>query len=129
MINFPVYRSYINGQIFSSEDRMHLQMAIHNARKSHPGLSREFAFIERFLLLKFDPYATDEEKKNWTDVVMRFQQFTGPLMAKGFEDTLLYNYNRLISLNEVGGFPQIFGIHTETFHHFNANECASGQIP
>src|SRR5690606_28399544 len=74
---------------------------------------------ERFLLLKFDPYATDEEKKNWTDVVMRFQQFTGPLMAKGFEDTLLYNYNRLISLNEVGGFPQIFGIHTETFHHFN----------
>lgn len=119
MIYFPVYRSYINGQIFSSEDRMHLQMAIHNARKTRPGLSREFAFIERFLLLKFDPYATDEEKKNWTDVVMRFQQFTGPLMAKGFEDTLLYNYNRLISLNEVGGFPQIFGIHTETFHSFN----------
>ena len=51
---------------------------------------------------------------------MRFQQFTGPLMAKGFEDTLLYNYNRLISLNEVGGFPQIFGIHTETFHQFNS---------
>jgi len=119
MIYFPVYRSYINGQIFSSEDRMRLQTAIHNARKAHPGLSREFAFIERFLLLKFDPYATDEEKRNWTNVVMRFQQFTGPLMAKGFEDTFLYNYNQLISLNEVGGFPQMFGIHTETFHLFN----------
>lgn len=119
MIYFPVYRSYINGQIFSSEDRLHLQVAIHNARKAHPDLLREFAFIERFLLLKFDPYANEEEKKNWTDVVMRFQQFTGPLMAKGFEDTLLYNYNRLISLNEVGGFPQIFGIQIETFHHFN----------
>ncbi|HEX3019477.1 MAG TPA: malto-oligosyltrehalose synthase [Chitinispirillaceae bacterium] len=120
MIYFPVYRSYINNQIFSSEDRMHLQIAIHNARKAHPDLSREFAFIEKFLLLKFDPYATDEEKKSWTDVVMRFQQFTGPLMAKGFEDTLFYNYNRLISLNEVGGFPQIFGIHPETYHHFNS---------
>jgi len=120
MIYFPVYRSYINGEILSTEDRMHLEKAIHNARKANPGLLREFAFIERFLLLKFDPSATDEEKKNWTNVVMRFQQFTGPLMAKGFEDTLLYNYNRLISLNEVGGFPQIFGIHTETFHQFNS---------
>lgn len=121
MIFFPVYRSYINGQIFSVEDRNHLQKAIHDARKSRPDLLREFAFIERFLLLKYDEHATEEEKKNWTDVVMRFQQFTGPLMAKGFEDTLLYNYNRLISLNEVGGSPQIFGIEAESFHQFNSN--------
>lgn len=123
MIFFPVYRSYINSQIFSSEDRNHLQIAIHGARKAHPELVREFAFIERFLLLKYDRSTTDEEIKNWTDVVMRFQQFTGPLMAKGFEDTLLYNYNRLISLNEVGGFPQIFGLEIETFHHFNSKRA------
>ncbi|MEJ2431056.1 MAG: malto-oligosyltrehalose synthase, partial [Deltaproteobacteria bacterium] len=51
----------------------------------------------------------------------RFQQFTGPLMAKGFEDTTLYIYNRLLSLNEVGGFPNIFGISLEEFHDFNKN--------
>lgn len=119
MINFPVYRSYINGQIFSTEDRIHLQKAIHGARKTNPELIHEFDFIERFLLLKYNPDASELEKKDWTDVVMRFQQFTGPLMAKGFEDTLLYNYNRLISLNEVGGFPQFFGIDADSFHHFN----------
>jgi (1->4)-alpha-D-glucan 1-alpha-D-glucosylmutase len=50
---------------------------------------------------------------------MRFQQFTGPLMAKGIEDTLLYVYNRLICLNEVGGSPEHFGVKPEDFHVFN----------
>ena len=50
---------------------------------------------------------------------MRFQQFTGPLMAKGFEDTFLYVYNRFISLNEVGGSPNRFGISVNGFHDFN----------
>jgi (1->4)-alpha-D-glucan 1-alpha-D-glucosylmutase len=49
---------------------------------------------------------------------MRFQQFTGPLMAKGFEDTTLYIYNRLLSLNEVGGFPETFGVSLEEFNNF-----------
>jgi (1->4)-alpha-D-glucan 1-alpha-D-glucosylmutase len=51
---------------------------------------------------------------------MRLSQFTGPLMAKGFEDTVLYYYNRLISLNEVGGSPERFGTLQEEFHYFNA---------
>ena len=41
---------------------------------------------------------------------MRFQQLTGPLMAKGFEDTMLYFYGRLLSLNDVGGSPDRFGV-------------------
>jgi len=119
MAFFPVYRSYINGKLFSNEDKLHLQKAIAEARRTDPALSREFAFIERFLLLKYDPAISDDKKSEWTNVVMRFQQFTGPLMAKGFEDTVLYNFNRLISLNEVGSWPQIFGISNEIFHHFN----------
>jgi (1->4)-alpha-D-glucan 1-alpha-D-glucosylmutase len=56
--------------------------------------------------------------------VRRFQQLTGPLMAKGFEDTLLYNYNRLISLNDVGGDPERFGICPSVFHGYAENEAA-----
>jgi (1->4)-alpha-D-glucan 1-alpha-D-glucosylmutase len=54
---------------------------------------------------------------------MKFQQMTGPLMAKGLEDTALYIFNRLLSLNEVGGNPGHFGITAEQFHAFNQNKC------
>ena len=47
---------------------------------------------------------------------MKFQQFSSPVMAKGLEDTSFYRYNRLISLNDVGGDPQQFGFSVETFH-------------
>ena len=53
-----------------------------------------------------------------SEFVMRFQQFTGPAMAKGVEDTAFYCYNRLISLNEVGGDPACFGIAPEDFHRY-----------
>jgi (1->4)-alpha-D-glucan 1-alpha-D-glucosylmutase len=125
MTFFPVYRSYINSETFSPEDRMYLQKAIFRAKQTDPGLRREFDFIERFLLLKHESYASEEERKLWVEVVMRFQQFTGPLMAKGFEDTLLYDYNRLISLNEVGGWPQVLGISENTFHAFNIRRMHS----
>ena len=51
---------------------------------------------------------------------MRFQQLTGPAMAKGLEDTAFYNYNRLISLNEVGGDPGTFGTSIDAFHQHNS---------
>jgi hypothetical protein len=60
--------------------------------------------------LNFADHIAEEEKNRWIGFVMRFQQLTGPLMAKGFEDTTLYVYNRLLSLNEVGGDPDRFGI-------------------
>ena len=47
---------------------------------------------------------------------MRFQQNTGPVMAKGVEDTVFYNYNRLVALNEVGGDPGRFGLAPDEFH-------------
>lgn len=58
---------------------------------------------------------------------MRFQQLTGPLMAKGIEDTLFYVYNRLLALNEVGGNPGKFGITIDEFHQ--ANQKASTTWP
>ena len=56
---------------------------------------------------------------------MRLQQFTGPLMAKGVEDTVLYVYNRLVSLNEVGSHPGDFGVSLEDFHAYNSKQIAN----
>jgi (1->4)-alpha-D-glucan 1-alpha-D-glucosylmutase len=98
----PVYRTYVReGSIRESgvtdEDRRFITRAVADARKRAGGVDgRLFDFIERVLLV---------ERDEWRPLVMRWQQFTGPIMAKGVEDTSFYNYNRLISLNEVGGDP------------------------
>ncbi len=116
---FPVYRSYISRNQCSAEDRRWLRVAVERAKAANPGLLFEINFIERFLLLEFEDHHSEEEKNDWTHFVMRFQQVTGPLMAKGFEDTTLYVYNRLLSLNDVGGDPDHFGVAVDEFHDFN----------
>ncbi|MGH7927565.1 MAG: malto-oligosyltrehalose synthase, partial [Candidatus Binatia bacterium] len=116
---FPVYRSYVSQDSFSDSDRAYLSEAIRKAKESNPGLILELKFIERFLLLQFVSQSA-EEQASWIHFVMRFQQLTGPLMAKGFEDTTLYVYNRLLSLNEVGGDPDRFGVSVQEFHRFNS---------
>ncbi|HEU5462709.1 MAG TPA: malto-oligosyltrehalose synthase [Candidatus Binatia bacterium] len=116
---FPVYRSYISPEQYSAADRDYLSTAVERAKTANPGLLLELNFIERFLLLRFGSHHSAEEKQHWTHFAMRFQQLTGPLMAKGFEDTALYVFNRLLSLNDVGGDPDQFGITVEEFHHFN----------
>jgi (1->4)-alpha-D-glucan 1-alpha-D-glucosylmutase len=118
---FPVYRSYVSHEIYSEADREHIQEAVNRAKDANPGLIHELHFIERFLLLNFADHVTDDERRQWVQFVMRFQQFTGPLMAKGFEDTTLYVYNRLLALNEVGGDPGQFGFRMSEFHAFNEN--------
>ena len=121
MARFPVYRTYISEEVLRDEDRLYIDTAVDRALQTNPGLMHELQFIRRFLLLELGDYLSKEEKENCLHFVMRFQQFTGPLMAKGFEDTTLYIYNRLLSLNEVGGFPKTFGVSLEDFHHFNNN--------
>jgi (1->4)-alpha-D-glucan 1-alpha-D-glucosylmutase len=116
---FPVYRSYVSAESFSEADRSYLSEAVRKAKESNPGLILELKFIERFLLLQFIAQS-EEEKRDWIHFVMRFQQLSGPLMAKGFEDTTLYVYNRLLSLNEVGGDPDRFGVSVQEFHRFNS---------
>ena len=74
-------------------------------------------FMRRLLLMDFQPYLSDEQKDEQLHFVMRWQQFSGPVMAKGLEDTALYVYNPLVSLNEVGtGFKPTS---LQAFHQFN----------
>lgn len=122
LILFPVYRTYVNGDGLSEEDSFYIKEVIETARGRIPLLLNELDFIEKLLLLEWAQSLTEEERALRLHFVMRLQQLSGPLMAKGIEDTLFYVYNRLISLNEVGGNPQKFGITVADFHEFNQRE-------
>jgi (1->4)-alpha-D-glucan 1-alpha-D-glucosylmutase len=102
----PVYRTYIRGDGMSQWDRAILGRAIQEARRRAGSRvdGRLFDFLQRVLQLDPPPYISGEREK-WAAFVMRWQQFTPRVMAKGVEDTAFYNYNRLVSLNEVGGEP------------------------
>ncbi|KAM3096064.1 malto-oligosyltrehalose synthase [Phormidesmis sp. 146-35] len=119
LILFPIYRTYVNQQGIGEVDRAYIQDVIQGARTNLPLLVHELNFIEKLLLLNYDNSLTPAQKEQWLYFVMRIQQYTGPLMAKGVEDTVLYVYNRLISLNEVGGNPSHFGVAIADFHTFN----------
>ncbi len=121
---FPVYRTYINQDGLRESDRTYVKEAIAKAREQVPRLLKELAFIEKLLLLEDEETVTAEQKELRRHFVMKLQQLTGPLMAKGIEDTLLYVYYRLLSLNEVGGNPSQFGISLPDFHEFNRNQQA-----
>jgi (1->4)-alpha-D-glucan 1-alpha-D-glucosylmutase len=116
---FPVYRTYTDETVVSAQDRMYIEEAIGKAQARSPELARELDFIEKVLWLDFPEDFPEENKELWLQFVMRFQQFTSPLMAKGLEDTTLYLFNRLLSLNDVGGNPDRFAISIDEFHHFN----------
>ncbi|MEC4812984.1 MAG: malto-oligosyltrehalose synthase [Scytonema sp. PMC 1069.18] len=121
---FPIYRTYINYEGISETDRTYIQEVIESSKVHTPFLNNELNFIEKLLLLEYDDFLTQTEKDQWLYFVMRVQQYTGPLMAKGVEDTALYVYNRFASLNEVGGEPGRFGISTSEFHEFNQKRQA-----
>lgn len=117
---FPIYRTYINTWSVSDRDRQYIEPAISKARRKNPAISSSvFDFLRDVLLLRFPEGLGDEQKKKWLDFVMKFQQLTGPVMAKGLEDTAFYVYNRLVSLNEVGGSPDRFGTPLDAFHGQN----------
>jgi (1->4)-alpha-D-glucan 1-alpha-D-glucosylmutase len=119
---FPVYRTYISQVVVSDDDRKYILAAVDRAKANFPALLHGFTFVRRFLLMDFPDYVSEAEKRDWLHFTMRFQQLTGPIMAKGVEDTTLYVYNRLLSLNEVGGRPGYFGCSLEEFHRFNTKK-------
>ena len=124
--NFQVYRTYTNSFEVSERDRQYIESAVGRAKRQNPAISTSvFDFIRDVLLLRFPDTMNEEQKPAWLDFVKRFQQITGPVMAKGVEDTAFYVYNRLVSLNEVGGSPERFGISLETFHGQNIERCKS----
>lgn len=125
LVLFPVYRTYIGRTGSSRADQEYIRQVIAQARLNIPNFRNELNFIERFLRLEFDEHMAAEDKDQWLHFIMRLQQFTGPLMAKGVEDTVFYVYNRLLSLNEVGTGPLQFGIELDEFHAFNQQRVAS----
>src|SRR3990172_6497547 len=117
---FPVYRTYVNSGSVGDKDSQYVEGAVSKAKRKNPAISASvFDFLRSVLLLKFPEHATQDDKESWLYFVMHFQQITGPVMAKGLEDTAFYVYNRLVSLNDVGGAPGRFGISPEAFHGQN----------
>ena len=120
LVAFPIYRTYLTEQTveLSLSDRQSITHALLLARQHCPHLDpKVFDFLGDLFLLKLP--ANELEPTHAREFVMRLQQLTGPLMAKGLEDTAFYNFNRLISLNEVGGDPDAFGTAPESFHAYN----------
>jgi (1->4)-alpha-D-glucan 1-alpha-D-glucosylmutase len=120
---FPVYRTYVvpGAAGPSPDDVAHVEAAAKLARDRRPDLDAElFDFLVDILLGRHRGQVEDE-------LVARFQQVTGPVMAKGVEDTTFYTYNRLTALNEVGGNPGRFGVSPDEFHQ--GNEHAAQRWP
>lgn len=117
---FPVYRSYIRDENIAPRDRLYVESAVAQARRRNPAISASlFDFVKDMLLLVRPEGTGDDfvaDQRRW---VGKFQQVTSPVMAKGVEDTAFYVYNRLLSLNEVGGDPDQFGITPSALHHAN----------
>jgi (1->4)-alpha-D-glucan 1-alpha-D-glucosylmutase len=116
--DFPVYRTYVTdaGEA-RPEDVRHVDEAVAAARAHRPDLDAAlFDFLRDLLVGRV---AGDRER----ELTLRFQQVTGPAMAKGAEDTAFYVYNRLVALNEVGGDPSRFGLSLDAFHE----ACAEAQ--
>ncbi|MGZ3589760.1 MAG: malto-oligosyltrehalose synthase [Thermodesulfobacteriota bacterium] len=123
---FPVYRTYITRAGVHERDRRYVEQAASKAKRKNPALCESiFDFLENVLLLNYPDDFGKTDKMEWVDFVMRFQQVTGPVMAKGLEDTVFYVYNRLISLNEVGGDPEGFGTRLDAFHGQNIETAQS----
>ncbi len=124
----PVYRTYLRSFDAAARDRAYLERSLEAARRLTPRQrvsDDAFAFLRRVLLLQ-PPSDAESQKEEWLRFVMRWQQFTGPIMAKGLEDTALYVHNSLVSLNEVGSDPlrKDLPLDIEAFHLFNQERLA-----
>ena len=117
---FPIYRTYVTSYGVNERDRRYIEQAVSRAKRKNPAMSATiFNFLQKVMLLQYPEDFQETDKMEWLDFVMRFQQVTGPVMAKGFEDTAFYVYNRFISSNEVGGNPERFGTPLDAFHGQN----------
>jgi (1->4)-alpha-D-glucan 1-alpha-D-glucosylmutase len=118
-----IYRTYINPDTgeASDADRVAIDQAVAEAKRRNlrtdPSI---FDFVGDTLLLRDESNGSNGSKHDRLRFIARFQQTTGPVMAKGTEDTAFYQYNRLVSLNEVGGDPDTFGRSLTAFHRRNA---------
>jgi (1->4)-alpha-D-glucan 1-alpha-D-glucosylmutase len=125
---FPVYRTYICGakNMVGDEDHQYILSALRTAKRRNPAMSESiFDFVASVLLLQDPEGISEGDRAARRDFVMRFQQITGPIMAKGIEDTAFYQVFPLASLNEVGGNPERFGLPIDAFHRHNVERLTS----
>lgn len=139
---FPVYRTYVDEHGWTKEDRAVLARAIVRARRRNPAMESTLFDFFREVVLPRDvhddkehtppaeerrvgyPPADEHEARERLRFSMKLQQYTGPVQAKGLEDTAFYRYNVLLSINEVGGDPSRFGRSVEEFHEANTVRAA-----
>ena len=111
--NFPVYRTYLDFTGMPADaDRRDIAWAMTRARRSDPDVHPSaFDFLQNMLMAETEQPPTQELSHTAAlRFAMKVQQFSGPVMAKGVEDTAFYRYNRFVALNEVGGAPERFGL-------------------
>jgi (1->4)-alpha-D-glucan 1-alpha-D-glucosylmutase len=119
--NFPVYRTYVDERAVTAADRRDIDWAVGLARRRRdadesPVLDFIHGVLTGDLVRR---RRSGYSRRAVIDVAKRFQQFTGPVTAKSLEDTSFYRFNRLLSLNEVGGDPRRVGASIAAFHHVN----------
>jgi (1->4)-alpha-D-glucan 1-alpha-D-glucosylmutase len=113
------YRTYIRGFEVRAQDRAAIDRALREAQRRNPTIDPAcFRFLREVLLLQPGPHLLPEEREARLAFVMTWQQFTGPITAKGVEDSALYVYNRLVSLNEVGSSPAGTDLSIAGFNRF-----------
>jgi (1->4)-alpha-D-glucan 1-alpha-D-glucosylmutase len=136
---FPVYRTYVDARGWTPEDRAVIELAISEARRRNPAMESSLFDFFREVVLPRDPSdspgagaverrdgyppADTAEANERLRFTMKLQQYTGPVQAKGLEDTAVYRYNVLISLNEVGGDPSCIGRIPQDFHDANQHRA------
>jgi (1->4)-alpha-D-glucan 1-alpha-D-glucosylmutase len=123
-----VYRTYVppRGWEASEEDHRRINLAIRWAKRRNPSMSRSlFDFIASVLLLQFPTTLDQQQRDAWRHFALKLQQVSGPIAAKGVEDTAFYRYYPLASLNEVGGELDAGGLEPDEFHRLMLYRAAN----
>jgi (1->4)-alpha-D-glucan 1-alpha-D-glucosylmutase len=122
---FPVYRTYVDDTETAETDRRYIRWAISHARKKEPQLDPSvFEFLEKLLTCDLVRGSqSGYSRHSVVELAMQVQQYSGPVMAKGYEDTALFRYNRFAALNEVGGSPEQFSSLVAAFHKENTHRA------
>ena len=125
LASFPVYRAYSHpDEVPSAAAQAALRTAIDAASLRLPARLRELAADIGVTVLGLRPPSGGTADRA-AELVVRFQQTTGPVLAKGVEDTAFYRWSRLLALNEVGGDPDWFGVRPDEFHTVAAHLAAA----
>jgi len=118
----PIYRTYVEGGTAAdvdARDRRTIESTIALAARRTPSLNSTLFDFVRDILLLVHPSA-ESSPAEVLELVRKLQQVTGPVTAKSVEDTAFYRYNRLVSLNEVGGEPEQYGRSVDELHRLLA---------